>query len=247
MTKEDPMSDTAAITLTVDSGVATLTLNRPEAMNAFNAQMSRELIEAFDETDRNDAIRAVVVTGAGKAFSAGADLSEGTAAFEAGTSSGLPQTADGGIDYSHDSIRDPGGLMTLRIFESLKPVIGAINGVSVGIGATVILPMDIRLASTKSRFGFVFTRRGIVPEGASSFFLPRICGISKALEWCCSGRIFTAEEALAIISNFNDMQEACEALVEEGMSRWKEKRPDGRRDDITALAVKLLWTDEHKS
>jgi len=191
------MSDTSTISLTVESGVATLTLNRPDAMNAFNAAMSRELIEAFDEIDGNDAIRAVVVTGAGRAFSAGADLSEGTAAFEAGTSDGLPRKDDGSIDYTDASIRDPGGLMTLRIFETLKPVIGAINGVSIGIGATVTLPMDIRLASTKARFGFVFTRRGIVPEGASAFFLPRISGISKALEWCCSGRIFDAEEALS--------------------------------------------------
>lgn len=171
----------------VSDHVATITLHRPEKMNAFTNVMMREVISAFDRTDADDDVRAVIVTGSGKAFCAGADLSMGGKTFAAGgsdvqTKVGVP--------------RDGGGLVTLRIFESTKPVIGAINGAAVGVGATMTLPMDIRLASDSARFGFVFARRGIVPEACSSWFLPRAVGISTAAEWCYTGRIFAAAEAL---------------------------------------------------
>ncbi len=186
----------------VEHGVATITLNRPEKLNAFTATMMHELIEAFDLVDADDAVRAVVVTGAGRAFCAGADLSAGAATFDYDNRSDNPRGAspvreDGSIDYSHEAVRDGGGRVTLRIFECLKPVIGAINGPAVGIGVTMQLAMDVRIASEDARFGFVFARRGIVPEAASSWFLPRIVGISQALEWCFSGRVFPASEALA--------------------------------------------------
>ena len=185
-------------------GIATLTLNRPDKLNAFTGRMMHEIISAFDETDARDDVRAVIVTGAGRAFCAGADLSAGAKTFDydaraedaAGdrlTSS--PVRADGSIDYAHEAVRDGGGRCTLRIFESLKPVIGAINGPAVGIGVTMQLPMDIRIASTNARFGFVFARRGIVPEACSSWFLPRIVGPAQALEWVYSADILTAEQA----------------------------------------------------
>ncbi len=193
------------ILLDVRDGIATLTLNRPDKLNAFTGTMMHEIIEAFDETDRRDDVKVVIVTGAGRAFCAGADLSAGAKTFDydnrsddlssraAGSS---PVRADGSIDYTHDAVRDGGGRTTLRIYDSLKPVIGAINGPAVGIGVTMQLPMDIRIASTKARFGFVFTRRGIVPEACSSWFLPRLVGISQAMEWCTTGRVFEADEAL---------------------------------------------------
>lgn len=168
--------------------VATITLSRPEKMNAFTNTMMREVIAAFDAVDADDEVRAVIVTGAGRAFCAGADLSMGGKTFAAGGSDvqtrvGVP--------------RDGGGLVTLRIFDCTKPVIGAINGAAVGVGATMTLPMDIRLASDSARFGFVFARRGIVPEACSSWFLPRIVGISRAAEWCYTGRLLAADEVLA--------------------------------------------------
>jgi enoyl-CoA hydratase/carnithine racemase len=164
----------------IADGIATLTLCRPEKLNAFTVEMMNELLQAFDLIDADDAVRAVIVTGEGRAFCAGADLSAGAATFHAG-----------------DGARDGGGRLTLRIFRCLKPVIAAINGPAVGIGATMTLPMDIRLASEEAKIGFVFARRGIVPEAASSFFLPRIVGISRALEWCYSGRVYTAVESKA--------------------------------------------------
>lgn len=175
------------IQYSVDGPVATITLHRPDKMNAFTNTMLKEIIAAFDLTDADDAVRAVIVTGSGKAFCAGADLSGGGETF-----------AKGGSDVSARSgvVRDGGGLVTLRIFESKKPVIGAINGAAVGVGVTMTLPMDIRLASEHAKFGFVFAKRGIVPEAASSWFLPRIVGISQAAEWCYTGRILTAREAL---------------------------------------------------
>jgi enoyl-CoA hydratase/carnithine racemase len=164
--------------------------------------MMGELISAFDAADADDAVRAVIVTGEGRAFCAGADLSAGAATFDYDNRADNPRgaspvRADGTIDYAHDSVRDGGGRVTLRIFESLKPVIAAINGPAVGIGATMLLAMDIRIAADTARFGFVFARRGIVPEAASSWFLPRVVGIAQALEWCFSGRVFGADEALA--------------------------------------------------
>ncbi|SFR47739.1 Enoyl-CoA hydratase [Marinobacter daqiaonensis] len=177
----------------VDEGIATITLNRPDKLNAYNSTMREELLALFDETDADDNVKAVVITGAGRGFCAGADLSSGGSTFDRNARSG---------DLSRESLkvgevyRDGGGTNTLRIYKSLKPVIGAINGAAVGIGATMQLPMDFRLASTEARFGFVFARRGITMEAASSWFLPRLVGMPMALEWCMTGRIFGAEEAL---------------------------------------------------
>ena len=176
--------------------IATITLNRPEKMNAYNTVMQRELIDALDNADRDDDVRAIIVTGAGHGFCAGADLSSGGKTFDRDARAGVTR-APADVDYNDPSIRDHGGVLTLRIFNCLKPVIGAINGAAVGIGATILLPMDIRIASDTARFGFVFSQRGIVPEAASSWFLPRLVGISKALDWCFSGKVFPAEEALA--------------------------------------------------
>ncbi|MBL8361066.1 MAG: crotonase/enoyl-CoA hydratase family protein [Rubrivivax sp.] len=173
----------------VDDGVATITLHRPERLNAFTSRMRDELIAAFDRTDADDAVRAVIVSGAGRAFCAGADLGAGGNTFDA-DKRGSEVVSVGGVP------RDGGGLVTLRIYESLKPVIGAINGDAVGIGVTMQLPMDIRLASNTARFGFVFARRGITPEAASSWFLPRLVGMQTALEWCMTGRLIPAQEAL---------------------------------------------------
>ena len=177
----------AQILFDVDDHVATITLNRPDRLNAFTGTMMNELIDAFDRTDADDDVRAVIVTGAGRGFCAGADLGSGGDTF-----------AKGGSDVQTDVgvPRDGGGLVSLRIYDSKKPVIGAINGAAVGVGVTMTLPMDIRLASEHAKFGFVFARRGIVPEACSSWFLPRLVGISQAAEWCYSGRVFPAQEAL---------------------------------------------------
>ena len=179
------MSTYEQIMYEVADNVATFTLNRPDQLNAFTTTMMRELIDAFDRTDADDDVRAVVVTGSGRGFCAGADLSGGGETFNAGDRPPTP-----------DQIRDGGGLLTLRIYESKKPVIAAINGPAVGVGVTMTLPMDIRLASESARIGFVFARRGIVPEAASSWFLPRVVGISRAMEWVATGRVFPASEAL---------------------------------------------------
>ena len=170
----------------VSEQIATITLNRPDKLNSFTNRMLKEIIAAFDESDADDNVRAVIVTGSGRAFCAGADLSGGGETF-----------AKGGSDVKATTgvMRDGGGLVSLRIFESKKPVIGAINGAAVGVGVTMTLPMDIRLASTGSKFGFVFAKRGIIPEAASSWFLPRIVGISQATEWCFTGRMISADEA----------------------------------------------------
>ena len=176
----------------VEDGIATITLNRPEKLNAFNTQMMQDMIAAFDATDADDAVRAVIVTGAGRAFCAGADLSAGAQTFDYESRGGEAQAAR----TREGAQRDGGGLLTLRIFDSLKPVIAAVNGAAVGIGATMQLAMDIRLASTQARYGFVFARRGLNPEAASSWFLPRLVGVQQALEWCYTGRIFPAQEAL---------------------------------------------------
>jgi enoyl-CoA hydratase/carnithine racemase len=168
-------------------GVFTITLNRPERLNAYNNQMFHDLMAALDESDANDEIRVVIITGAGRGFCAGADLGRGGKTFD-GTRAKRENEAR--------APRDTGGRNTLRIFQSLKPVIAAINGPAVGVGATMTLPMDIRLASTKAKIGFVFARRGIVPEACSSFFLPRVVGINTAMEWVATGRVFPASEAL---------------------------------------------------
>jgi len=176
------------ITYEVADRIATITLNRPEQLNAFTNTMMREVIDAFDRVDADDEVRVVIVTGAGRGFCAGADLSGGGETFSGG---GSDVQSDAGVP------RDGGGLVTLRIFECTKPVIAAINGPAVGVGVTMTLPMDIRLASDGAKFGFVFARRGIVPEACSSWFLPRLVGISQAAEWCYTGRVFPAGEALA--------------------------------------------------
>ena len=171
----------------LEDSVLLITLNRPEILNAFNRDMMAEMIDALDKADADDNVRAIIVTGAGRGFCAGADLSAGGNTFNA-------EARDDREDGLH---RDGGGRVSLRIFECKKPIIAAINGAAVGIGATMTLPMDIRLCSTKAKFGFVFARRGIVPEACSSYFLPRVVGISQALEWCYSGRVFPGDEALA--------------------------------------------------
>ena len=171
----------------VEDGVLTLTLNRPERLNAFNHEMLNEMIDAFDRADADDEVSSIIVTGAGRAFCAGADLGAGGDTFN----------ADGREDRASGLHPDGGGRLTLRIYELKKPIIAAVNGPAVGVGVTMTLAMDIRLAADVAKFGFVFARRGIVPEACSSYFLPRIVGISQALEWCYSGRVFPAEEALA--------------------------------------------------
>src|SRR3954463_7259959 len=183
----------------LSENIFTITINRPDRLNALNTQMIHDLIAAFDEADTDDAVRAIIVTGAGRAFCAGADLSTGGATFDRGVRPDRPQVPngpDGQPDLSHENARDGGGRITLRIFDCHKPVIAAVNGPAVGIGVTMLLPMDVRIASTDARFGFVFSQRGIVPEAASSWFLPRIVGITQALDWCYSGRVFPASEAL---------------------------------------------------
>ncbi|MFU8863832.1 MAG: crotonase/enoyl-CoA hydratase family protein [Rhodobacterales bacterium] len=180
------------ITTEIDNGVMTLTLNRPDRLNAFTRVMMDEMLAALDVADADDAVRAIIVTGAGRGFCAGVDLDDPDA-FTAARIDPASTDADAWDDPAN---RDMGGILALRLFNCLKPVIAAINGPSVGIGTTMQLPMDIRIASDKARFGFVFARRGIVPEAASSWFLPKIVGMSRALEWCYSGRVFGAEEAL---------------------------------------------------
>lgn len=181
----------------VADGIATIALNRPDKLNAFTGTMMAEMIDAFDRIDADDAVRAVIVTGAGGAFCAGADLSAGAKTFDYDNRTDRPEKGGGKVSltYEMEEARDGGGRLTLRIFQCLKPVIAAINGPAVGVGSTMTLAMDIRLASDTARMGFVFARRGIVPEAASSFFLTRIVGIAQALEWCYSGRVFDATEA----------------------------------------------------
>jgi enoyl-CoA hydratase/carnithine racemase len=179
--------DYSTILYDVEDGILTITLNRPDALNSFTNDMMLEMIDACDRADADDSVRAIIVTGAGRGFCAGADLSRGGATFD---SSKRDDRKKDGVN------RDGGGRLTLRLYELTKPIIAAVNGAAVGVGVTMTLAMDIRIASTAAKFGFVFARRGIVPEACSSYFLPRVVGISKALEWCYSGRVFPAQEAL---------------------------------------------------
>jgi enoyl-CoA hydratase/carnithine racemase len=213
----------------VDGPILTLTLNRPDRLNAFTVRMMHELIDAFDRADADDAVRVIIVTGAGRAFCAGADLSGGSDAFDH-TAGSKPLTID-----TH---RDGGGLLTLRIFESKKPVIAAINGSAVGVGVTMTLPMDVRIAATGARLGFVFAKRGIVPEACSSWFLPRLVGISRAAEWVYTGRIFPAEEALAagLVSRVTSP----ETLLETARSLAREMA-EGTSAMSVALSRQMLW------
>ncbi len=174
----------------LEDRVLTATLNRPDRLNAFNQQMMHDMLALYDAVDQDDGVGAVIVTGAGRGFCAGADLSGGGGTFDSGA-------AKEGADSPKPAPRDGGGLVTLRIFACKKPVIAAINGPAVGVGITHTLPMDIRVASEKAKFGFVFARRGLVPEAAGSWFLPRVVGIAKSMEWVVTGRVFGPEEALA--------------------------------------------------
>ncbi|MDG6077691.1 enoyl-CoA hydratase [Erythrobacter litoralis] len=199
------------ITLDIADGIATLTLNRPEKMNAFTSTMMAEMIDAIDATDADDTVRAVIITGHGeRAFCAGADL---TPDGESGNVFARHKPVN---DLSDERVRDGGGRLVLRLFNSQKPLIGACNGVAVGVGATMQLPFDIRLASDTARFGFVFARRGITPEACSSWFLPRLVGMQTALEWCMTGRVFGAEEARdrGLVRSLHPQGELMDAAME---------------------------------
>jgi enoyl-CoA hydratase/carnithine racemase len=213
----------------VEERILTITLQRPEKLNAFTGRMCQELIGAFERADADDDIRAVIVTGAGRAFCAGADLSEGGATFDSEVR---------GREETLATHRDGGGLVTLRIFESKKPVIAAINGPAVGVGITMTLPMDVRIASTAARMGFVFARRGIVPEACSSWFLPRVVGISKAAEWVYTGRVFGAQEALE--AGLVSQVVAPEGLIESARALAREIA-DNTSAVSVALSRQLLW------
>jgi enoyl-CoA hydratase/carnithine racemase len=208
-------------------GVLTITLNRPERLNAWTAQMGHELRAAFDQSDADDDVRAVIVTGAGRGFCAGADLASGGDTFDA-----RKREAVAGAR------RDNGGELTLRIFESKKPVIAAINGPAVGVGATMTLPMDIRLAADDARMGFVFARRGIIPEACSSWFLPRVVGINQAMEWVATGRVFSAQEALAggLVRSLHAKDDLLDAARALGREIAENTAPVS-----VALARQLMW------
>lgn len=222
------------ILYSVEDGIATITLNRPDRMNAFTGQMMLEMIDAFDAIDADDAVKAVIVTGSGRAFCAGADLGSGAATFDY-AKQGNDTRESGKVNGIY---RDGGGRLTLRIYDCLKPVIGAINGAAVGIGVTMQLPMDIRMASTAAKFGFVFARRGITPEAASSWFLPRLVGMQQALEWCYTGRVFGAQEALdgGLVRSLHepdDLLPAARALAKEIV--------DNTAPVSIALTRQMLW------
>ena len=217
------------IELEIADGIATIWMNRPDKMNAFTELMRYEIIDALDHTDADDDVRAVIFTGRGRAFCAGADLSSGEGTFSRGGSDIMGRN---GVP------RDGGGTVSLRIYDSKKPVIGAINGAAVGVGVTMTLPMDIRLASTAAKFGFVFSRRGIVPEAASSWFLPRLVGISQAMEWVASGEVFPAEEAMAgglvrSVHEPDDLLPAAYALA--------RKLTESSSAVSIAVARKMMW------
>jgi len=180
------MKDFESLKTSIANKILTVSFNRPDKMNTFSGQMLRDILDVLDEAEKDDDIRAVIFTGSGKAFCAGADLSSGEDTFDMS-----------GKDESNEKVkRDTGGVLTLRLFDFKKPLIAAINGAAVGVGVTMTLPMDVRICSDKAKFGFVFAKRGIVPEACSSWFLPKIVGISNALQWCLSGRIFLPQEAL---------------------------------------------------
>jgi len=214
---------------TVNGNTLTLTLDRPDKLNAFTATMMDELLDAFDRADADDTVRAIIVTGAGRAFCAGADISSGAGAFYR-SGSGEVATVEG-----H---RDGGGRLALRIFESRKPVIAAINGPAVGVGITMTLPMDIRIASATARMGFVFVRRGITLEACSSWFLPRLVGISRAAEWAYTGRVFDADEALA--AGLVSRLVAPDALMDTAHALADEIARNASPMSVT-LSRQLLW------
>ena len=216
------------ITAELTDRVLTVTLNRPDRLNAWTQTMFEELMAAFDRADADDEVRAVIVTGAGRAFCAGADLERGGETFARREHEGA------------DSIpRDSGGRFTLRVFESTKPVIAAVNGPAVGIGATMTLPMDVRLAADDARIGFVFARRGIVPEACSSWFLPRVVGISRAMEWVATGRVFGADEALqgGLVRSLHPKAELLDAA-----NALAREIADNTAPVSVALARRMMWT-----
>jgi enoyl-CoA hydratase/carnithine racemase len=220
----------------VADNVATITLHRPDKLNAFTNRMMRELLDAFDCTDADDGVRAVIVTGAGRGFCAGADLAAGGDTFDAGTRGAEVGVGDG--TSTHAVPRDGGGLVSLRIFESLKPVIAAINGPAVGVGITMTLPMDVRLAADDAKIGFVFARRGLVPEAASSWFLTRAVGISRAMEWVATGRVFAASEALeaGLVRSLHPAGEVVEAARSIAREIAENTAPVS-----VALSRQMLW------
>ena len=223
-----PVPNYSEILYTVADRVATVTLHRPAKLNAFTHVMRDELVDAFSRADEDDEVRAVIVTGAGRAYCAGADLSAGRETFDYAKREGLDA----------ETHRDGGGQVTLRLYDMKKPVIGAINGPAVGIGATMLLPMDIRLASGHARFGFVFTRRGIVPEACSSFFLPRLVGIAQALDWTLTGRVFGADEALA--GGLVQKVVAPEELLPAAHA-WAREIVENTAPVSVALARQMMW------
>jgi len=216
------------IELQIAERIATITLHRPERLNAFTDTMRKELIDAFDATDRDDEVRAVIVTGSGRAFCAGADLGDGAATFDR-----IAHRSGAAVP------RDGGGTVALRIFDSVKPVIAAINGPAVGVGVTLTLPMDVRLASDQARFGFVFTRRGLVPEAASSWFLPRLVGIGQAMEWMATGRVFDAAEARrgGLVRSVHPAGDLAAAAHDLAVEIAEHTAPVS-----VALTRRLLWT-----
>jgi enoyl-CoA hydratase/carnithine racemase len=220
--------DFEQITAELSERVLTITLNRPERLNAWTATMGRELIEAFDRADADDEVRVIIVTGAGRGFCAGADLAAGGETFDYRER-----------QHSGPIPRDNGGQFALRVFDCKKPVIAAINGPAVGVGATMTLPMDIRLAADDARIGFVFARRGIVPEACSSWFLPRVVGISRAMEWVATGRVFSAQEALEgrLVRSLHPSTELLEAARELAREVVENTAPVS-----VALARRMLWT-----
>lgn len=226
MTTGEP-KDYETISLDVEDGIATITLDREERLNAFTYRMLEEFVDALDRTDADDEVKCVIVTGRGRAFCAGADLGEGGSTFDRGSAEfAMPEDADGG------------GTLSRRMFDSAKPIIGAINGHAVGIGMTLTLPMDVRLVVDSAKLGFVFAKRGLVPEACSSFFLPRIVGISKACEWVFTGRIFDAGEALEAglvrsVHTREELMPAARALAKE-MS-------EGTSRVAVAMARRMLW------
>ena len=238
------------ISLDKQEGIALLTLNRPDRMNAFTTQMMLDIVAALDECDADDAVRAVIFTGSGdRAYCAGADLGGGAATFDydkrTDKAVALPEgvaptpvRADGSIDWSHPLVRDSGGRVSLRILEAKKPVLGAINGAAVGIGATMTLPMDARLASDTARYGFVFARRGIVPEAASSWFLPRLVGIANAVDLCYSGRLISAEEAheKGLVQSVH----APDGLIDAAIAKAREMTEHSAPVSV-ALTRHMLW------
>jgi enoyl-CoA hydratase/carnithine racemase len=207
----------------VSDRVLTITLNRPDKLNAFTPSMGEALVKAFDDADTADDIGAVVLTGSGSAFCAGADVSEGAARF---------RYPDG---TAH---RDHSGKVSMRIYACRKPVIVAFNGVAAGVGVTMTLPADIRIAATSARFGLVFGRRGIIPEGASTWFLPRIVGISQAAEWALTGRVFPASEALAggLVRSLHDPAELLKVAYD-----LAHEITDNVAPVSAALTRQLLW------